>query len=98
MLTRRQVDHIIPHKATKEYFDSVAAITPDVQNFFRHFEVPGLGHCFPGLGPSGPPTGLFRQLQDWVEEGTAPDSTKVEVQVGEEVTQRTIEVYLGRTG
>lgn len=46
---------------------------PDVQDFYRYFEAPGLGHCMGGS--SGQPEGLFDQLRAWVENGTAPQKT-----------------------
>jgi hypothetical protein len=36
-----------------------------------------MGHC--SGGPSGEPTGLFDQLRAWVENGTAPEHTAVEI-------------------
>lgn len=65
-----QADHLIPPKGTEHYYKAVAALLPDIGDFYRHYEVPGLGHCFGGRG--GQPTGLFAQLRAWVENGTAP--------------------------
>ncbi|GAP91338.2 putative tannase and feruloyl esterase [Rosellinia necatrix] len=70
-------DNIIPPGGTKQYYDAVAEVIPDVHDFYRVFEVPGLGHCFGGA--SGTPTGLFAQLRRWVEDGAAPDQTAVDV-------------------
>ena len=60
------------------YYNKVSALSPDVRDFYRHFEVPGMGHC--AGGPSGEPTSLFDQLRAWVENGTAPEQTSVKVQ------------------
>lgn len=43
-----------------------------VQNFYRLFRAPGVGHCGGGSGPQ--PLGLFEALVDWVENGHAPSS------------------------
>ncbi|KAJ8121127.1 hypothetical protein ONZ43_g2343 [Nemania bipapillata] len=70
-------DNIIPPGGSQQYYKAVAAISPDVHDFFRLFEVPGLGHCFGGR--SQQPSGLFAQLRLWVENGTAPETTPVNV-------------------
>jgi len=44
---------------------------PNVHDFYRLFEAPGLGHCEGGVG--GYPAGSFKALVDWVENGVAPD-------------------------
>ncbi|EAQ83412.1 hypothetical protein CHGG_09816 [Chaetomium globosum CBS 148.51] len=51
----------------------------DTSDFYRHYEFPGLGHCFDRA--SGQPTSLFDQLRTWVENGTAPEHTPVDVKV-----------------
>lgn len=50
---------------------------PNTQDFYRYFEVPGLGHCM--AGASGQPESLFEQLRAWVENGTAPEETPVRI-------------------
>ena len=52
---------------------------PDTPDFYRHYEFPGMGHCFGHA--SGQPTSLFDQLRAWVENGTAPEHTPVDVKV-----------------
>lgn len=49
----------------------MTAIHPDVHDFYRLFEAPGLGHCQGGVG--GYPARSFNALVDWVEKGIAPD-------------------------
>jgi hypothetical protein len=73
----RQADNIIPPKATENYYNAVADISPDVRSFYRYFEVPGLGHCFGGV--SSQPTQLFSQLRHWVENGTAPEVSAIKL-------------------
>ncbi|KAK3290911.1 Tannase/feruloyl esterase [Chaetomium fimeti] len=72
------IDQLLPPQGTLKYYDGVSALLPDVHDFYRHFEVPGMGHCSGG-GPSGNPITLFDQLRAWVENGTAPDSAPVRV-------------------
>ncbi|KAI1469644.1 tannase and feruloyl esterase [Daldinia caldariorum] len=67
-------DNIIPPKSTEKYYEAVSNTVENVEDFFRLFETPGLGHCFGGLGQ---PDSLFGQLQAWVEEGIAPDSSPI---------------------
>ncbi|KAL4795206.1 Tannase/feruloyl esterase [Aspergillus venezuelensis] len=43
-------DHSIPTKATEHFYDSVRALFPDVHDFYRFFESPGLAHCSGGRG------------------------------------------------
>ncbi|RKK82623.1 hypothetical protein BFJ71_g15211 [Fusarium oxysporum] len=66
-------DGLIPPKGTEQYYNEVMAVLPDIHDFYRYYEVPGLGHCFGGA--SGQPTLLFQQLQAWVENGTVPEKT-----------------------
>ena len=44
-----------------------------MDEFYRYYEVPGLGHCYGGYG--GQPSSLFEQLRSWVENGTLPGSS-----------------------
>ncbi|KAK3292852.1 tannase and feruloyl esterase-domain-containing protein [Chaetomium fimeti] len=57
----------------------VTALLSDTPDFYRHYELPGLGHCIGRA--SGQPTSLFDQLRAWVENGTAPEHTPVDVTV-----------------
>ena len=49
----------------------------DVRQFYRYYEVPGVGHCSDGPGPvpgmAWDSAGAFDQLMDWVENGVEPD-------------------------
>ena len=45
---------------------------PDVQDFYRYFEAPGLPHGF--TGPGGTPATAFDALRSWVENGTVPET------------------------
>jgi hypothetical protein len=59
---------------------------PDSNKFYRHYDIPGMGHCFGG--PTGQPAGMFDQLRAWVENGTAPGSSPYELMVSNQVQQR----------
>ncbi|KAF7888308.1 uncharacterized protein EAF02_002849 [Botrytis sinoallii] len=75
-------DEIITYKSTEQYHKSVAGISPDIHDFYRYFEVPGKKHCYGAAG--GDPTAIFRQLQSWVENGTVPGSSPIDIPVSGE--------------
>ncbi len=52
------------------YRDDVAALDPDVDDYFRVFMVPGMFHCAGGPGPDR--FDAVSALIDWVEGGAAP--------------------------
>ncbi|KAK3346358.1 Tannase/feruloyl esterase [Lasiosphaeria hispida] len=70
-------DNVIPPGGSEKYYQEVSALLPDTPSFYRYFEVPGLGHCFGGR--AGQPSSLFEQLRAWVENGTAPGQTPIDV-------------------
>lgn len=45
---------------------------PEVDEYFRHFEAPGVAHCLGG--PGALPKIALNTLVRWVEEKVAPDS------------------------
>jgi len=63
--------------------DGRAASKAPVQDFFRLFMVPGMGHCGGGAGPNrfgngnnaphDPNRNIMAALEHWVEQGAAPD-------------------------
>jgi hypothetical protein len=67
-----QADELIPYGGSRQYYNSVAHLDPNVADFFRLFEAPGVGHCTGGIG--GQPSGAFDAMRAWVEEGIVPDS------------------------
>lgn len=87
----RQADELLPDHQTAEYYDAVDKITGNVHDFFRYFEVPGMGHC--QGGKSGQPNQLMQQLMDWVEKGTAPESTPVKLNVSNTIHNRILCPY-----
>lgn len=64
-------DVLIPPNNTQRYYDAATAVDQSIQDYYRLFFSPGLGHCTGGLG--GRPASAFDTLQTWVENGTAPD-------------------------
>ena len=70
-----KLDPVIPLEGSLNYYDSVAAVVPDIHDHYRMFEAPGLGHCYGGSG--GRPDSLFKTLRAWVENGTVPETISV---------------------
>ncbi|KAF7191512.1 putative feruloyl esterase [Pseudocercospora fuligena] len=64
-------DQLIPAGGTKDYYERVKSEVPDIDSFFRHFEAPGVAHCFGGLGAI--PITAMNSLVHWVEGGIAPE-------------------------
>jgi len=66
---------VIPDQSVSYYRSVVELMGGDaiVQDFFRLFLAPGLGHCWeaPGAGPDD--FDPLQSLENWVEEGIAPD-------------------------
>lgn len=83
-----QADPNIPPKGTRDYYESVAKVLPDVNDFFRVFEVPGLEHCSGGTG--GQPTTIFDQMRAWVENGTVPETLPITFTDAKNETQNRI--------
>jgi feruloyl esterase len=65
------------------YPDARARANAPVQDFFRLFMVPGMGHCAGGIGPNrfgntanspaDPEHNIIAALERWVEQGVAPE-------------------------
>ncbi|KAF7556431.1 hypothetical protein G7Z17_g1407 [Cylindrodendrum hubeiense] len=70
-------DQLIPYKGSDDYYESVASQMHDIDDFYRYFHVPGLGHCSGGSDAS--PTTAMKQLRAWVEEGKKPDTVPVKI-------------------
>jgi hypothetical protein len=56
-----------------------------LQQFYRLFRAPGVGHCGGGVGPQ--PQNLFGALVSWVENGVAPAQILATTTVGGVVTR-----------
>ncbi|RDW56339.1 carboxylic ester hydrolase-13 [Coleophoma cylindrospora] len=68
-------DQVIAPKGTEDYYNAVTAAVPDVQSFYRFYQVPGLQHCSGGNG--GQPTAIFDAMVAWVENGTVPETLPI---------------------
>lgn len=88
-------DALIPPGGSVIYYENVAAFLrkyPDprsdkpeaIDDFYRLFMIPGMGHCWGGAGPTAiaatdgedvtnPKRDLMLLLEQWVERGIAPD-------------------------
>jgi feruloyl esterase len=83
-------DAAIPGYSSIEYYEHVRAKLaggkPAVDDFYRLFMVPGMGHCAGGIGPgdfgnlgllgtssTDPERDIHAALVRWVEQGVAPD-------------------------
>lgn len=66
-------DQYIPPSASQDYYDAVTERNPDVQDFYRYFQAPGVLHCAGGNGPV--PIDALQKLVAWVEDGTGPPET-----------------------
>ncbi|KAF2741884.1 feruloyl esterase B precursor [Sporormia fimetaria CBS 119925] len=72
-------DEVIPYQSTLRYRQRVEAAmggAKAVNEFYRVFLAPGLGHC--GLGNGLMPTDALQALVDWVEEGEAPETLEAD--------------------
>ncbi|KAJ5286618.1 feruloyl esterase B precursor, partial [Penicillium angulare] len=63
-------DEAIPPNGTIKYYDEVLDNDPEVQDFYRFFEAPGVAHCYVGLGPI--PNEAISILVAWVEKDDVP--------------------------
>lgn len=71
------LDQLIPARATEIFYKSVASRSSNIQDYWRYFPVQGLHHCAAGTGST--PYMMQKQLQAWVENGTAPTSSPVDL-------------------
>ncbi|CAH0044865.1 unnamed protein product [Clonostachys solani] len=73
LMTWHGLDDIqIQAGGTEEYYKRVLAVDPKAADYFRFFQVPGVGHCSGGFGAY--PGTSFQSLMDWVERGIAPET------------------------
>ncbi|ORY17939.1 feruloyl esterase B precursor [Clohesyomyces aquaticus] len=83
-------DHTIPHRNTITYRQHVERDiggAKAVDDFYRLFLAPGVGHCGFGVGPA--PKDPLEELIAWVERGEPPETLASEIknQEGELVTR-----------
>ncbi len=70
-----ETDQLIPWRQSVHYYREAAQRFDGyrrLQSWFRFFLAPGVNHCGSGTGPA--PQNLFNVLEDWVENGVAPDA------------------------
>ena len=67
-------DDLAPPQQNPDYYESVVkkhGSRAEVENFYRLFMVPGMGHCSGGVGPNK--FNMLTALENWSEKGQAPD-------------------------
>ncbi len=64
-------DPAVPTNSSRNYYEMVEQLDPDVRQYYRYFQAPGVQHCGGGNGPY--PGKAFESLMAWVERGEAPD-------------------------
>lgn len=60
----------------------------NVDNFYRVFEAPGVGHCGGAVGPV--PLNPINALVDWVERGVAPETLPAMKINGSQIIRRNV--------
>ncbi|KAL4800673.1 Tannase/feruloyl esterase [Aspergillus venezuelensis] len=94
-------DPLIPPQHILNFYDDTSAKLSDpkganikVNDFYRLFTAPGVGHCYGGSGPQ--PTNVLKRLMGWVENGTSPETLDAKGSGGEE-GQRELCLYPKRS-
>lgn len=64
-------DDLIPYGGSVQYFNRVAELDADIDDYYKLFLAPGVHHC--AGGPGATPIDPLQQLVLWVENGTAPE-------------------------
>ncbi|KAF1959966.1 tannase and feruloyl esterase [Byssothecium circinans] len=67
-------DQTLPPNNTIEYWERVKERDSQVDDYYRFFAAPGVGHCQPSLGLGWFPGSGIDALVKWVEEGLAPET------------------------
>ena len=96
-------DELVMPQGTINYYNRVAAQMgglASVQNFYRLYLVPGLGHGTPNgtsnpaaAPPSFTPTQMYGLLTNWVEKGVAPDQVTLQSSAGAVTYSRPVCVF-----
>jgi hypothetical protein len=73
-------DNLIMPNGTMTYNERVTGQVPDLQDFYRAFFAPGVGHCGGGTGVI--PDDILASLTAWVENGTVPQRLPATSQSG----------------
>jgi feruloyl esterase len=93
-------DPAISATSTVEYYDSVVSRLgrSETDAFLRLYMVPGLQHCFGGVGPTAfgqsgdgprddPRRNVLLAIEHWVESGTAPTALVATKHAGDDATK-----------
>jgi len=96
-------DELIMPQGSVNYYNRVAARMgglASVQNFYRLYLVPGLGHGTPNgtsnpaaVPPSFTPTQMYGLLTNWVEKGVVPDQVTLQSSAGVVTNSRPVCVF-----
>ncbi|KAL4881254.1 Tannase/feruloyl esterase [Aspergillus karnatakaensis] len=78
-------DPMVPSRGTRRYYEAVADIDPEVGDYYRLFEAPGLGHCWTSSGLY--PSTIFDDMVAWVEQEREPNSLPVSFTDGQGIRQ-----------
>lgn len=81
---RNSIDY---YRRTATHYGGGQADYAALQQWYRFFPMPGVGHCRGGAGPSA--VEPFRALEAWVERGQAPDSLLARATPGTVPSDRT---------
>jgi para-nitrobenzyl esterase len=65
-------DPILSALGTIVYYDQVESLDPNLRDYMRLFLLPGMLHCSGGPGPNV--ADFLSALENWVEQGIAPES------------------------
>ncbi|KXH64542.1 tannase and feruloyl esterase [Colletotrichum salicis] len=64
-------DECVTMRTSRDYYDRVLAVDEAADGYYRHFEAPGVYHCY-GLNGTFYPLKGLETLRAWVEEGKTP--------------------------
>ncbi|OLN97113.1 putative feruloyl esterase-like protein 1 [Colletotrichum chlorophyti] len=65
-------DECVTMRTSRDYYDRVLEADQGASSYYRHFEAPGVNHCYGLTGTFYPLKGL-ETLRAWVEDGKVPD-------------------------
>ncbi len=85
-------DPLIFVNGTSAYYERVEELDPDVRDYYRYFEAPGVWHC--GGGKGAFPSHSLDALVRWVEHGEVPDILAAETQPDEDGNVRKLNLCL----
>ncbi|KAL0938557.1 tannase and feruloyl esterase [Colletotrichum truncatum] len=66
-------DECVTMRTSRDYYDQVLRRDGDAPKYYRHFEAPGVYHCY-GLNGTFYPLKGLEALRAWVEEGLFPET------------------------